>query len=261
MTLRGLLRAIGAYRLYEKWLNEQVKDRELPQHIGIILDGNRRWAKEHSYPTTLGHVTGAKMGEEFLEWCLNLGIRTVTIWVFSTENFDRSEEEVHGIFQIFESEVDRLGRDPRLHQHQVRVKALGRIELLPERIRKSIDDVEAATEGYDKHFLNIAIAYGGRAEIVDAVRKVAGDLGTGKIQRQDIDEELFQQYLYTSHLPNPHPDLIIRTSGEQRLSGFLPWQSAYSEFCFLDVCWPEFRRIDLLRAIRIYQSRRRRFGQ
>ncbi len=121
--------------------------------------------------------------------------------------------------------------------------------------------MELTTQNYDRHFLNVAIAYGGRAEIVDAVKKIAEDLKSGKISAEGIDEEKFRRYLYTAHLPNPYPDLIIRTSGEERLSGFLLWQSAYSEFCFLDVYWPGFRRIDLLRAVRIYQNRRRRFGQ
>ncbi len=261
MSLRAFLKSVGIYHLYGKWLENQVKSRDVPQHIGIILDGNRRWAMQKSLSRAIGHGYGARTGEKFLDWCLDLGIKTVTVWVFSTENFDRSEEEVQELFQIFESEAKSLEKDQRIHQHQVRVKAIGRIELLPESIQRIIRDIELMTQNYDKHFLNIAIAYGGRAEIVDAVKKIAGDLKSGKISPEEINEEKFRSYLYTAHLPNPYPDLIIRTSGEERLSGFLLWQSAYSEFCFLDVYWPEFRQIDLLRAVRIYQNRRRRFGQ
>ncbi len=261
MALGAFLKGVGIYRLYEKWLQNQIKNGDLPQHIGIILDGNRRWAMQKAVPRMMGHTVGAKTGEEFLDWCLDLGIRTLTIWIFSTENFNRSKEEVHELFDIVESEVDILRKDPRIHQHQIRVKAIGRTELLPESIQKLIKEVELTTQNYDRHFLNVAIAYGGRAEIVDAVKKIAEDLKSGKISAEGIDEEKFRGYLYTAHLPNPYPDLVIRTSGEERLSGFLLWQSAYSEFCFLDVYWPGFRRIDLLRAVRIYQNRRRRFGK
>jgi tritrans,polycis-undecaprenyl-diphosphate synthase [geranylgeranyl-diphosphate specific] len=261
VTLRNILKSLGVYRLYEEWLCNQVRNGAIPQHIGIILDGNRRWALGKSVSRAMGHSVGAKTGEMFLEWCLGLEIKTLTAWVFSTENFRRSDKEVEEIFQILESEIDRLSEGPRLDQEHVRVKAIGRIGLLPERIKKHIQEIEARTEGYYEHYLNIAIAYGGREEIVDAVKKIAKDLEAKRISTDDISEDVFRRYLYTSHLPNPYPDLIIRTSGEERLSGFLPWQSAYSEFCFLDVYWPDFRRIDLLRAIRIYQGRKRRYGR
>jgi len=259
--LRGLLVATGVYRIYEKWLLDQVKSGEMPQHIGVILDGNRRWALGHSLPKWEGHLWGGKKAGNFLEWCLEVGIQTVTAYVFSTENFQRSREEVERIFDVLEQEAKRLETDDRLREKRVKVKAIGRIELLPERLQKLIAKIEEQTEENDKHFLNIAVAYGGRAEIVDAAKKIAQDLDRGKICLDDIDEESFRDYLYTAHLPNPYPDLIIRTSGEERLSGFLLWQSAYSELCFLDVYWPEFRKIDLLRAIRIYQKRKRTYGR
>ncbi len=259
--LRGLLVATGVYRIYEKWLLDQVKGDEMPQHIGVILDGNRRWAMEHSLPRWEGHLWGGRKAESFLEWCLELGIQTVTAYVFSTENFQRSQKEVEQIFDALEQETKRLESDGRLKEKRVKVKAIGRIELLPERLQELITKIEDQTKSHDKHFLNIALAYGGRAEIVDAARKIAQDLDKGKISLDDIDEESFRDYLYTAHLPNPYPDLIIRTSGEERLSGFLLWQSAYSELCFLDVYWPEFRKIDLLRAVRIYQKRRRTYGR
>jgi tritrans,polycis-undecaprenyl-diphosphate synthase [geranylgeranyl-diphosphate specific] len=140
------------------------------------------------------------------------------------------------------------------------VKAIGRLELLPDSLRSVLAEVEKVTRSYDEHYLNIAVAYGGRAEIVDAAKRIIDEVKSGYLDEESVDEDMFTKYLYTSHLPNPYPELIIRTSGEERLSGFLIWQAAYSEFIFLDVYWPEFRRIDLLRAVRTYQRRKRRFG-
>ncbi len=255
------MKILGAYRIYEKWLKGQVEKQDMPQHVAVILDGNRRWASERSLPYLEGHQYGARIAKEFLEWCLDLGIRTVTVYVFSTENFQRSNEEVQRILRLIEDEARRLRNDQRLHENKVRVKTIGRIDLLPESLQQILRDVERETESYGEHYLNIAIAYGGRTEIVDAARKIAENVAKQRVSLDQIDEELFRDYLYTAHLPNPYPDLIIRTSGEERLSGFLLWQSAYSEFCFLDVYWPDFRKIDLLRAVRTYQHRRRRYGR
>lgn len=259
--LRGFLRAIGAYAVYEKWLDRQVRKRPIPEHLGVILDGNRRWAIARSGIEYEGHRIGAKTSQDFLEWCLDLKIETITLYAFSIENFNRPKREVDTILSIIEEEGKRLLKDQRLHQNQIRVKALGRVDLLPKSLQEILREIEDATESYDKNYLNIALAYGGRTEIIDAARKIARDVGEGSVKPEEIDEQFFMKYLYTAHLPNPYPDLIIRTSGEERLSGFLLWQSAYSEFCFLDVYWPEFRRIDLLRAVRTYQQRKRRYGQ
>lgn len=259
--LRGFLRAIGAYAVYEKWLDRQVRKRPIPEHLGVILDGNRRWAIARSGIEYEGHRIGAKTSQDFLEWCLDLKIKTITLYAFSIENFNRPKREVNTILSIIEEEGKRLLKDQTLHQNQIRVKALGRVDLLPESLQEILREIEDATESYDKNYLNIALAYGGRTEIIDAARKIARDVGEGSVKPEEIDEQFFMKYLYTAHLPNPYPDLIIRTSGEERLSGFLLWQSAYSEFCFLDVYWPEFRRIDLLRAVRTYQQRKRRYGQ
>lgn len=259
--LEGFLRAIGAYTLYEKWLDGQVREQPVPEHLGVILDGNRRWAIARSGTEYEGHRYGARTSQRFLEWCLDLKIKTITLYVFSMENFNRPKREVDTIFGIIEEEGRRLLKDPRLHQNQVRVKALGRVDLVPKSLQDLLAEIEHATESYDKHYLNIALAYGGRTEIIDAARKIASAVGKGSLKADEITEDSFMKYLYTAHLPNPYPDLIIRTSGEERLSGFLLWQSAYSEFCFLDVYWPEFRKIDLLRAVRTYQQRKRRFGQ
>jgi tritrans,polycis-undecaprenyl-diphosphate synthase [geranylgeranyl-diphosphate specific] len=259
--LPTILKTIGAYKFYEKWLEEGVRAGEMPEHVGIILDGNRRWAFAKYRDTLNGHMYGAKAAENFLEWCLGLDIRTVTLYVFSTENFVRPKDEIAVILGIIEDETRKLITDPRIHNHKVHVKAIGRLELLPQSLRAVLDEVEKTTADYDQHYMNIAVAYGGRAEIVDAAKRIIDEVQSGTLDAQSVDEDVFMKYLYTSYLPNPYPELIIRTSGEERLSGFLTWQAAYSEFVFLDVYWPEFRRIDLLRAIRTYQRRRRRFGK
>ncbi len=258
--LSNFLRSIGVYKIYEEWLLRQLKKEEMPGHIAVILDGNRRWATERSLPRMEGHKYGVKAGEKFLEWCFDLGIKTITVYVFSHENFGRPKREVKNTLKIIEEEIVKLIKDERVHKNRVRIKALGKISILPKTLQEILYGVEESTMDYSDYYLNIAIAYGGRTEIVDATRKIAQEIKERKISLKEIDEELFRKYLYTAHLPNPYPDLIIRTSGEERLSGFLLWQSAYSELCFLDVFWPDFRKIDLLRAIRTYQKRVRKFG-
>jgi tritrans,polycis-undecaprenyl-diphosphate synthase [geranylgeranyl-diphosphate specific] len=260
-VFKTLLSAVGAYRIYEGWLWRQVKNGVNPEHIAIILDGNRRWASEKFVNPWLGHEKGAEKVEELLDWCLRLDVKSVTLYAFSTENLRRTWEEVREIMRIAETWFRKLLTDERIHNNRIRVKVIGRISSLPESLRQLISDVEKATENYDEHFINFAFAYGGRAEIVDAARKIAEEVHEGKLDYRQVDEKTFEQYLYTSHMPQQDPDLIIRTSGEERLSGFLLWQSAYSELCFLDVYWPDFRAIDLLRAVRTFQKRKRRFGE
>ncbi|MDH5788159.1 MAG: polyprenyl diphosphate synthase, partial [Candidatus Bathyarchaeota archaeon] len=174
--------------------------------------------------------------------------------------FQRPKNEIEEIMRIAEEKFREILTDERIYKNKVRVKVIGRVNLLPESLQQLIKDVENATRDYDEHLLNIAFAYGGRAEIVDATRKIAEKVREGELDPENVDEEMFEQYLYTSHMTKQDPDLIIRTSGEERLSGFLLWQSAYSELCFLDVYWPDFRLIDLLRAVRTFQRRKRRFG-
>jgi len=233
----------------------------MPEHVGIILDGNRRWAFEKQLTIEDGHFMGAKVGEKLLDWTVELGIKTLTLYVFSTENFERQSDEVKGLLKLIEGEARRLGSDRRLHSNMVRVKILGRTDLLPDSLQEALVDIEKSTKNYSRHFLNVAVAYTGRAEIVDATKKIIEDVNQGVLSSQQLDEDTFMKYLYTSHLPNPNPDLVIRTSGEERLSGFLLWQSAYSELVFVDVYWPGFRKIDFLRALRLYQRRHRRFGR
>jgi len=259
--LKTLLSTIGAYKVYEKWLRYQVKNDAKPEHMAIILDGNRRWASERTLNPWLGHKKGAEKVEQLLDWCLKLDVKSITIYAFSTENFSRSMNEVEEIMRIADGQFRKVLTDERIHKNKVRVKVIGRVGLLPKSLQQLIMDVEEATQSYDEHFLNIALAYGGRAEIVDAARKIAEKVHRGELNPEKIDEQTFERYLYTSHMSKQDPDLIIRTSGEERLSGFLLWQSAYSELCFLDVYWPDFRFIDLLRAVRVYQKRKRRFGQ
>jgi tritrans,polycis-undecaprenyl-diphosphate synthase [geranylgeranyl-diphosphate specific] len=259
-VFKSLLSVIGVYKIYERWLWYQVKNGVKPGHIAIILDGNRRWASGKSLNPWFGHVKGAENVEKLLDGCIKLGVKSTTLYVFSTENFRRSSKEVTEIMNIAEEEFRKILTDERIHKNKVRVKVIGRMNLLPESLQKLIVDAEMATQNYDGHFLSFAFAYGGRAEIVDAARKVAEKVHVGELHPEEVTEELFEQYLYTSYMPKQDADLIIRTSGEERLSGFLLWQSAYSELCFLDAYWPDFRIIDLLRAVRTFQHRKRRFG-
>lgn len=260
MVLQRFLRVIGAYKIYEKWLWFQTKNGVKPEHIAIILDGNRRWASEQEINPWLGHRQGAETVEQLLDWLQMLNVKFVTLYTFSTENFNREIREVEQIMRIAEEKFRKLLTDERIHRSKVHVKVIGRVNLLPDGLQKLISDVEKATADYSSQFLNFAFAYGGRAEIVDAAKTIAQKVKDGELKIEDVDEGMFEQYLYTSHMPKQDPDMIIRTSGEERLSGFLLWQSAYSELVFLDVYWPDFRLIDLLRAIRTYQNRKRRFG-
>lgn len=259
--LRNLLSTLGIYKVYQRWLRMQIDPKAKPEHIGIILDGNRRWASARDMIPWEGHREGAEKVKKFLEWCVDLGIKTITLYVFSTENFQRPEREVKEIMTLAEENLREILRSDVIHKNRVCVRAIGRISLLPQRVQQLIHEVEEATKDYDRFYLNLALAYGGRAEIVDAAREIASKVEGGELSSGDIDEALFEDHLYTSYLPQQDPDFIIRTSGESRLSGFLLWQSAYSELFFVDVYWPEFREIDLERAIRSYQQRHRRFGR
>ncbi len=257
----SVLRLLGAYRVYERRLKSQIAKEDVPSHIGIILDGNRRWAASQGMALGLGHEKGAERAEELLDWCHDLKIKTVTLYVLSTENLDRSPEELVELLSLIEARLAKLLRDERIYRYKVRVKAIGQLDLLPASIRKLLDEIEKRTAGFEEHYLNIAVAYGGRAEIRDMVEAVAQDVKKGILSPDQITEETIERKLYTSYLPKQEPDLIIRTSGEERMSGFMLWQGAYSELVFVDVFWPDFRFIDLMRAIRTYQRRHRRHGR
>ena len=232
----------------------------MPNHLAIILDGNRRWAKQNLIVKAAGHWKGADAVEKFLDWCEELDIKITTLYALSVENLNRKDEELEYLFNLIEERLKKLYDDPRIHRNKMRVKAIGRIELLPQSIRNILDKLDNATRNYTDHYLNIAIAYGGQSELVDAVKKIGHKIKSGELDVNDITKEEIESNLYTSHLPQPSPDMILRTSGEKRLSGFLMWQSAYSELVFMDVFWPEFRKIDLMRAIRTFQKRKRRLG-
>ncbi len=246
------------YRFYEKRLFNSVKEGQIPRHLGLILDGNRRWARELGLDPNAGHQYGFEKLKEVLQWCWEIGIKTVTVYALSTENLNRPKEEVDALISLAEKAFNDVIESREIHERRVRIKALGRIHLLRESLREAIRRAEESTKGYTDRRLNVAIAYGGRAEILDAARKIIAEVINGDLEIGEMNEETFAKHLYTAE--DPDPDLIIRTSGEERLSGFLLWQSAYSEFYFMDVYWPELRRIDLLRAIRTYQRRQRRFG-
>ncbi len=252
------------YRLYERRLLREIRQQPLPRHIGLILDGNRRFARQLGLADIVeGHQRGAAKLEEALEWLAELGIRMVTIWILSTENLMRPPEELEGLLTLIERKMRQTAVDPKIHRRQVRIRAIGRLDLLPPSLREAIRTAERATAGYENFWLNVAVGYGGRQEVVDAVRSLLRDWGRRGMNLEEIADRLtadvIGKYLYTYDLPDP--DLIIRTSGEVRLSGFLLWQSAYSEYYFCDAYWPAFRKVDLLRAIRSYQQRQRRFGR
>ncbi len=251
------------YYLYARRLVREVGSRPMPRHVGIILDGNRRHGRSRGItePREV-YDLGADKLDEILEWCAELDIPTVTLWVFSTDNFQRPAAEVSGILASIEAKLIALACDPDIHRRRVRVRAIGCLAMLPEPVLAAIRAAERATSSYDGLELNIAVAYGGRQEITDAVRAllccVAEKQATLAEAIDEVTPEAIARHLYTAGLPDP--ELIIRTSGEIRLSGFLLWQSAHSEFYFTDVLWPAFRKIDFLRAIRSFQQRRRRFG-
>ena len=247
------------YKIYEKRLLNELDPARMPKHVAIIMDGNRRYTKvQGNMEVTRGHELGVDTLEKVLDWSIDLGIEIVTAYAFSTENFNRSEKEVNGLMNLFVKNFKRIVNHEKIHRNKVRVKVVGRIDLLPDDVKEAIKEAEDATKDYHDRLFNLAIGYDGRLEIVDAVKKIYQKIEAGELSIDDVDEKLINDNLYTEGLADPN--LIIRTSGEERLSGFLLWQSSYSELYFCDSLWPELRKIDYLRAIRDYQARDRRFG-
>ncbi|OGS39960.1 MAG: di-trans,poly-cis-decaprenylcistransferase [Euryarchaeota archaeon RBG_13_31_8] len=240
-------------------LFDQIKNDEIPKHVAIIMDGNRRFASELGLPPNAGHLFGRDKLEEVLEWCFDIGIKNLTVYAFSTENFDRDSTEVKTLMTLCKNELEKASKDSRIHKNQVKIRVIGRLDLLPDEISKSAQYVMDNTKDYNNYSLNIAIAYGGREEIIQAIQKIASDVKEDKLKIEDIKEPIVSKYLYTSGLPDP--DLILRTSGEERISNFLLWQLAYSELYFSDVYWPAFQKRDFLKAIKTCQQRKRRFGK
>ena len=245
--------------VYEQALMEEIKKNNVPLHLGIITDGNRRYAREVGLSPNEGHVRGKDKLEEVLDWAMEVGIKIVTVYGFSTENFRRDTEEVRFLFNLINDSLRGLLRDDRIYKNEIRVRIIGDFKGLPQYLVKTINDVEKSTAKFSRFKFNLAIGYGGRQEIINAVRNIASDVVAGNIKIDDINEKLFRNYLYDNTLTDP--DLILRTSGEERISNFLLWQSAYSELYFSDVNWPDFKKIDFLRAIYSYQSRKRRYGK
>jgi len=240
-------------------LLEQTKKDPIPKHIAIIMDGNRRFAKNFGLTPDLGHVFGKEKIEDVLGWCFELGIQNLTVYAFSTENFERESNEVKKLMEICKKELDRAVNDSRIHKNKVRIRVIGHLDLLPDDIAKSAEYIMEKTKNYNNYSFNIALAYGGREEIIQAIQKIAGDVKEGKLKIEEIKEPIVSKYLYTNGIPDP--DLILRTSGEERISNFLLWQLAYSELYFSDVYWPAFQKRDFLKAIRTVQQRKRRFGK
>jgi short-chain Z-isoprenyl diphosphate synthase len=251
------------YQIYERRLARQVQALPVPRHVGVILDGNRRHGRRHQLtdPEEV-YTVGANRLDDLLNWCVELGIPAVTLWVLSTDNLARKPQEVSGILTALETKLLHLAKAPQIHRQRVRVRAIGRLDLLPAPTLAAVRAAEMATRNYDGLHLTIAAAYGGRQEITDAVQSFLREqLKKGKKLEEVIEAvtpEALGRHIYSPDLPDP--DLIIRTSGEIRLSGFLLWQSTTSEFYFSEVNWPAFRKIDFLRAIRSFQGRTRRYG-
>ncbi len=252
---RGLRRVI--YPAYEARVVRRLPADQLPKHVGVMLDGNRRWARAVGQDAAHGHRAGAANIAPLLEWCEELGVTVVTLWLLSTDNLNRPPAELSQLLEIIETVVESLAEQRRWRLHPV-----GALDLLPSSTAAKLKAAEEATRDVDGMLVNVAVGYGGRREIADAVRSLLlehADRGTTIEELAEIlDVEHIADHLYTKGQPDP--DLVIRTSGEQRLGGFLLWQSAKSEFYFCEAYWPDFRRVDFLRAIRAYAQRERRHG-
>lgn len=252
------------YRIYARHLRSRIAQGLLPEHIAVILDGNRRFAEVSGSPSvSAGYRQGAHKVYDLLEWCQDLGIPQVTLWVLSTDNLKRPAEQVESLCRVIEEEIVEIARRQSESGTPRQIRCFGQLDALTPSLRKSLSQARELTEGYHQYYLNIGIAYGGREEIVDAVRGLLvkydqeGTCLQEAARRVSVKE--IESHLYLTGIPEP--DLIIRTSGEVRLSGFLLWQSVHSEFYFCDAYWPAFRNIDLLRAIRSFQQRKRRYGR
>jgi len=240
-------------RLYARLLESELSG--VPSHVAVIQDGNRRYASKQGADPSDGHRAGAETTENVLEWCDELGVEELTLYAFSTENFDRPEAEREALFDLLESKLTEFADADRVHESEVRIRAIGETHRLPPRVREAVDYAERRTAGYDSLHLNIALAYGGRAELLSAVRDVGREVESGELAPADIDVETVEDRLYEG--PVRDVDLIIRTGGDERTSNFLPWHANGNEAAayFCTPYWPEFRKVDFLRSIRTYQSR------
>ena len=246
-------------RIRTNRLKDRILKEDIPKHVSIIMDGNRRFAWSKQIETKVGHKKGKEKLKDVMDWILDLKIPYLSVYALSTENIkERSEEELESLYKLYCNGLEEMAADPKIHNMKVKVQAVGRLEMLPDNVRSAIKNIEEKTAEYSDFLFTVCLAYGGREEIVDAVRKVAEEHAKGEIKLNEIDTNKISSKLYTSNLPDP--DLVIRTSGEERISNFLLWQIAYSELHFTDVHWPSFSKQDLYEAIESYQRRKRRYG-
>ena len=237
-------------------MSKQAKTVCVPRHVAIIMDGNGRWAKQRLRPRLFGHRAGAESLRAVLRACRDQGVEYLTVYAFSTENWVRPQTEIGGLMTLLKTFLKK--DEHELHENQVRLRVTGRIQDLPQAVRDELERVMAATQHYQKGHLILALSYGGRTEIVDAVRAIAGKVKAGELAPAQIDEAVIARHLYLPDVPDP--DLMIRTSGELRLSNFLLWELSYAEFYFTDTLWPDFREADFAQALEEYARRQRRFG-
>ena len=228
----------------------------VPRHVAVIMDGNGRWAKQRGRPRLFGHRAGADSLRAILRACRDHGVEFLTVYAFSTENWVRPQDEVSGLMSLLKTFLKK--DEHELHENQVRLRVTGRLQDLPKAVRNELERVMEATKNYEKGHLILALSYGGRAEIVDAVRAIAADVRAGTLAPEAIDEKAIAARLYLPDVPDP--DLMIRTSGELRLSNFLLWELSYSEFYFTETLWPDFREADFAKALQEYARRQRRYG-
>lgn len=244
------------YGGYERGLSSEVAHGNIPQHVAVIMDGNRRYASLYGLKKLDGHRKGADKTEDVIDWCWDAGVKQLTVYAFSTENLSRDPSEVDGLFELIGIKLDEICKDERTHIRKLCVRTIGNKTLLPEKLRQSIQRAHECTKGYDGMYLNIAVAYGGRHEISQALQSIAYEVKAGTLHASDVDEEIISSRLFNG-LDCPDVDLIIRTGNDKRTSNFLPWQASGNE-CAAYFCapyWPEFRRIDFLRSMRTYQKR------
>jgi tritrans,polycis-undecaprenyl-diphosphate synthase [geranylgeranyl-diphosphate specific] len=228
-----------------------------PKHVAIILDGNRRFAKRLMLEPWKGHDFGRKKVEELLEWSKELGIKELTFYAFSMQNFNRPKQEFDYLMGIFQSAFVDFLKEPQIDKYKVHLRVIGRYELFPKDVVKALEDAMERTKDYDQYYINFALAYGGREELTDAMKKIAQKVAEGKLKPADVNEKVIQENLYMKS----EPDLIIRTGGEKRTSNFLMWQASYSEWFFIDKTWPEFTKEDLISIVEQFKQRERRFGK
>ena len=229
----------------------------VPRHLGIIMDGNRRFAKRLMIKPWKGHEWGAQKLTDVFEWCEEFSIKELTLYTFSVQNFDRPPKEFDYLMKIFFENFDNLKTDKRIYENQIRINVIGRTWMFPQKIQDKMNEIMNLTKNHDKYILNFAMAYGGREEVIDATKKIAQQIKSGELDIEDINEEVFKKNLYIAE----EPDLVIRTGGEKRISNFLSYQSAYSEFIFLDKLFPELEKDDFEECMIEYSNRKRRFGK